>query len=230
MDVIELSSRVPNLEKFSSQGNESTIYVNGVKLYKIFNQGVNANLKRQSIELVDSKSEYLDGVILPIEELVFNSEFIGHTMFKYDIKSIDNFFDIRINQKKRYEYCLKFISLFNRLNNFGLEYTDFHTDNIFIDSNGNPLLGDCSSIREKNASIHSKKEQLSLLLSLLSGVNLVNEVNNDFCISEVIEQCGSSELLNYFYNPRDDLDVSLFDSFCEDKEKVDGIVLKYGKL
>ena len=229
MDVIELSSRTPNLEKFSSHGNESTIYIDEDKLYKIFNKNVNTSLKRQSIELVYSKRESLSGIILPVEELSFDDEIIGHTMWKYDIKTIDNFFDIRISYKTRYDYCLKFISLFNRINNLGLDYTDFHTDNIFIDSSGNPLLGDCSCIRE-NVSIHFKKEQLSLLLSLLSGVNLVSESNNDFCIGEIIEQCGNNNLLNYFYNPRDNLDISVFDNFCEDKEKVDSIVLKYGRL
>ena len=67
-------------------------------------------------------------------------------------------------------------------------------------------------------------------MSLLTGFNLMNEVNNIACISELIEQIGSDALLDYYYKPEDSLDSKLLKGITNNPEKVKGIIKLYGGL
>lgn len=230
MRIIELSSKKLDLPKLKNQGNESTIYMNGNTLYKIFNDDVNVSLKEESIDFLYKNKDKLNGIIMPNEKLAYNSKFVGHTMDFYECVSVDKYFDYSIDFSKRYHYSLNFLDIFNRMNNIGAEHTDFHTDNILISKDGSTLIGDCSSIKNKNISVRYKQEQLIVLMSLLTGFNLMNEVNNIACISELIEQIGSDALLDYYYKPEDSLDSKLLKGITNNPEKVKGIVRLYGGL
>lgn len=230
MRVLELETKKLNLPKLITQGNESTIYINGDILYKIFNDGVNLQVKHNAIDFIEKNKDMLKGLIMPNEKLYLKESFVGHTMSIYDCRSIDNYFDYSIAFDERYHYCLEFLDIFNRMNSIEAQHMDFHTDNLLIDKNGNALVGDCCSIKNKNPGVRYKQEQLVMLMSLLTGVNLTNEVNNMVCISEVINQVGSNSLLNYYHKPKDSLDRCLFEGFINDKEIVERVVKTYGGL
>ena len=227
MEKIQLKTRDLNLPKLSNQGMESVIYVNKDKLYKIFNEKIDLKIRHDIAQFVDSNKNNLDGLILPEEELILNGCFIGHTMKKYDLTTIDNFFTSDIAYEERFKYALKFMDIFNRMNNLGIEHMDFHTDNVFIDKDGNPLIGDVTSIRTRGVRRRSKIEQLSLIISLLSGYDLMNN-GNEFVIEEIISNLGSQKLLDYFYNPKGNLDSDMFDGFIYNNVEIEEINRKYG--
>lgn len=230
MRIIELDTKKPNLPKLDNQGNESIIYINGNTLYKIFNDDVNCQLKLDSLDFIEQNKSTLKGLIMPNEKLSFKESFVGHTMDIYDCKSIDNYFDYSIEFEKRHHYCLEYLDIFNRMNSIEAQHMDFHTDNLLIDKDGNALIGDCCSIKNKSIGIKYKQEQLVILMSLLTGVNLMSEVNSTICISEVINQIGSNSLLNYYYKPGNNLDFCLFEGFNNNVEAVKKIVKTYGEF
>lgn len=62
MWIIELNTKKPNIPKLDTLGNESTIYINGNTLYKIFNDVVNCQVKLDSIDFIEKKQKYVKGV------------------------------------------------------------------------------------------------------------------------------------------------------------------------
>lgn len=229
MDTIFIENRQLNLPKLPHQGNESTIYVNNNKLYKIFNDDINLNIKRQSIEFVYKNKSNLVGLIMPEEQLVVNS-FVGYTMDKYECNSVDQYFSISVPLLQRQHYCFDFLNIFTNMNNVGAEHMDFHSNNAFVTRDGGALIGDTCSIRHKRISTRFKREQLILLISLLAGYNLMKETNNEICINEIITQLGTDRLLNYYYKPDENLDRETLTGFNSDINTVKRIVKVYGNL
>ena len=229
MKIIELNKRNLNFPKLDDQGTESVIYVNNDILYKIFNSDLNLKIRKDIVEFIDDKKDKLEGLILPEEELAYNNKFVGYTMKKYDLKTIDKFFNNDIEYRKRYNYALKFVDLFNRMNSLGIEYMDFHTDNIFIDKDDNPLMGDVSCIRQREVGSRGKKEQLKLIVSLLCGYDLMN-YGNDIVLDEIINTFGNKELVDYYYDPKDNISTEMIEDFGQDNKKTIDIVTKFGPI
>lgn len=230
MNIINLDSKKPNLDRLNHQGSESTIYICGNRLYKIFNDDVNLQLKEQSIDFLDENRDSLRGVIMPIEKIKVNGSFVGHSMNRYDCSPIDSYFSSNVSFADRYMCSIDLMSTFNRINHLGLEHDDFHADNVLIDQKGIPLIGDCTSFKPGDLSLRYKQEQLVMLLSLLSGYNLMNEVNNSVCISEIIDNLGNSSMLDYYYKPDGILSHKMLYNFKPDTAKVNSLVKQYGGM
>ena len=230
MNIINLDSKTPNLDRLNHQGRESTIYINGDRLYKIFNDDVNLCLKEQAIDFIDENRESLPGVIMPIDKIYVDEDFVGHSMNRYPCRTIDNYFSSSVSYADRYICSIDLINTFNNMNRLGIEHSDFHTDNVLIDTKGHPIMGDCTSFKQGNLSLRYQQEQLVMILSLLSGYNLMNEVNSSICIGAIIDNLGNAAMLNYYYKPDGKLNYKMLQNFKPDTTKVNSLVKKYGGM
>ncbi len=158
-DLVYTSNQAPiRLRKVIGSGGEGIIYeINDTLVAKIFNQKRLTKGRQEKIKLITSKNINIQGVCLPIEE-VLNCDgiLIGYTMNRAYGTNLENLLKSEETFKKLYpnykkvdivKICISILEKIDILHKYNIILVDINLSNIMFDSNEEVYILDTDSFQ-----------------------------------------------------------------------------------
>ena len=178
------------LQKLQNQGTQSTIYTDGVIVYKFLDGFCPCEKRNLYKKFLDMDGIKINDVLLPQSLIIEDGALKGYTM-KYFVNSMplsDKFLKRYFNCNELLVYAEKASRILRNIHNNGIICQDLSFENILVDDNGNIAFCDIDGC--------TYKEHNSPFISLLLKDFLINYRRSKLPINEDLDKL--SMILSFY--------------------------------